>query len=306
MPNLVPGFRWAPVAVGNRAKRQKGRGLIGHVAVSSSKHLGPGSLTSRGSDWHFYLPKVGPGIQQIDLDVQSWSSGDANDDTVSFESEGGLGDSRAVNREPWTADQIESAAQILAHMHRTEGVPLQVMPDSRPSSRGFGFHRLGIDPWRVSGGQVWSTSRGKLCPGDAKVAQAPLIVARAKEIVSGNAQGDDMANVPQDQWDTIYKFITEQERTKQGWSFAAQAAGDARDVLDIVEDIREQLQVPGAVYAWLPALNNKLDALQVQIGAIEAIRGDGGIDVEALAAKLGDILGAEVADELADRLASKG
>lgn len=186
MTNLVPGFRWEPVDVGNRAQRRKGRGLVGHVYVSNRDNERPGPVATRNADWHFYLPKVGVGIQQIDLDLQSWSSFNGNADTASFESQGGVGNAAAVNSEPWSADQIESAAQILAHMHRTEGVPLQVMPNSLPGSRGFGYHRLGIDPWRVSGGQKWSTSRGKLCPGDAKIAQAPQIVARAAELVGGS------------------------------------------------------------------------------------------------------------------------
>lgn len=52
--NLVPGFRWEPVDVGKRDARRKGRGLIGHVAVSASKNLRPGPLATRPGDWHAY------------------------------------------------------------------------------------------------------------------------------------------------------------------------------------------------------------------------------------------------------------
>lgn len=186
MPNLVPGFRWEPVDVGNRAARRKGRGLIGHVAVSNSINLRPGPLTTRSSDWHFYLPKVGVGIQQIDLDVQCWASSAGNATMPAFESQGGMGTSAQLNAEPWTDDQCEAAAQILAHLNRTEGAPLQVMPDSLPGSRGFGTHRLGISPWRVAGGESWSSVNGKECPGNAKVGQVPAIVARAQQIVNGS------------------------------------------------------------------------------------------------------------------------
>lgn len=186
MTNLVPGFVWHPIDVGNRAARRKGRGHVAHVAVSSSTMLLPGPLATRPADWHFYLPKVGPGIQMIDLDLQSWSSLDGNPSTTASEAEGGMGTAAEVNAEPWSPDQFENLAKILAYENETEGTPLQVMPDSRPQSCGLAPHRWGIDPWRVAGGEVWSSSRGKLCPGDAKVAQLPAIVSRAIEIRGGS------------------------------------------------------------------------------------------------------------------------
>jgi hypothetical protein len=199
MTNIVPGALWRPIDVGNRARRVKGRGLIGHVAVSGSTLLLPGPLSTRAADWTFYLPKepypTGERFAQlIDLDLQCWSSGAGNLTCPAFESQGGLGTTAQVNAEPWTGNQVESAATILAHLHVTEGTPLQDMGNSLAGSRGFGVHRYGIDPWRVAGGQVWSSSRGKLCPGDAKVRQIPAIVARAQQIVNG----DDMPLTPTD------------------------------------------------------------------------------------------------------------
>lgn len=176
MTNTVPGFVWTPVDVGNRAARRKGRGVIGHVAVSNSKDLRPGPLSTRPADWTFYLPKIGPGRQYIDLDLQCWSSATANSTCPAWESEGGMGTSAEINAEPWTHDQIVSGATVLRHLHETEGVPYQDMGNSLAGSRGLGVHRYGIDPWRVAGGESWSSVRGKLCPGDAKVAQVRLIV----------------------------------------------------------------------------------------------------------------------------------
>jgi len=189
MVNIVPGALWAPVDVGKRDARRKGRGLIGHVAVSNSAHLAPWlPPATRPSDWHFYLPKDPIDAshrfwQEIDLDLQSWSSYQANPDTAAFESQGGVGDD--VNA-PWTDNQVESASIILAYMNESEGVPLVDMVNSLAASRGFGVHRYGIDPWRVAGGQLWSSSRGKVCPGDARIAQVPVILSRAKEIRGGS------------------------------------------------------------------------------------------------------------------------
>ena len=180
MPNIVPGVVWQPVDVGNRARRIKGRGLCGHVAVSSSKNLAPGPLATRASDWHFYLPKSGPAIQYIDLDLQCWATGAGNSTMAAFESEGGLGTEAQVNAEPWTDNQLNWAARILRHMHDTEGVPLRVMASSESSERGFGTHRLGV-PGYMTTGEVWSSSRGKSCPGTAKHDQRFEIVRRAAD-----------------------------------------------------------------------------------------------------------------------------
>jgi hypothetical protein len=187
MANILPGAVWQPVDVSGRAARRKGRGLCGHVAVSSSKNLAPGPLSSRSADWHFYLPKEGPAIQYIDMDLQCWATSAGNASLVAFESEGGLGSSAVLNAEPWTDNQLNWAARILRHLHDTEGVPLQVMPDSMPGSRGFATHRLGISPWRVAGGEVWSSANGKECPGTAKHNQRGEVVRRA---ISGSTTGD--------------------------------------------------------------------------------------------------------------------
>ncbi|NUT08187.1 MAG: hypothetical protein HOV76_32440 [Hamadaea sp.] len=189
MATIVPGALWRPIDVGNRAARRKGRGLIGHIAVVNTALLTPGPLATRPSDWHFYLPKnpypTGERFAQfIDLDLQCWSSAAGNATCPAFESEGGVG---ADVNGPWTDNQIEAAAMILAYLHRSEGVPLQDMGNSLPTSRGFGVHRYGIDPYRVAGGEKWSSVYAKACPGDARVRQIPQIVARAQQLVNGAA-----------------------------------------------------------------------------------------------------------------------
>ncbi len=97
-----------------------------------------------------------------------------------------------------TPEQVESCAEILAWAHREHGIPLQLCPDSRPGSRGLAYHRQGCDGdytdgyrGRVSGGELWSSSRGKVCPGRHRIAQVPAILARAIEIVNP-VQEDDM------------------------------------------------------------------------------------------------------------------
>ena len=100
---------------------------------------------------------------------------------------------------PLTPEQVDACARILAWAHTEHGVPLQLCPDSRPDSRGLAYHRQGIDgdfsemkyPGRVAGGEVWTTSPGKVCPTDARIAQLPHILARARALTDGDIVTED-------------------------------------------------------------------------------------------------------------------
>jgi hypothetical protein len=91
-----------------------------------------------------------------------------------------------------TPEQVDANARILAWVNRVHDVPLQLCPNSHPESRGLAYHRQGIDgnfggyefPGRVAGGEVWTSSVGKVCPTDARIAQLPEILARARAITS--------------------------------------------------------------------------------------------------------------------------
>lgn len=68
------------------------------------------------------------------------------------------------------------------------------MRTSRRDDTGVGYHRLGVpliaggqDGW--PDGEVWTTSPGKPCPGDRRIAQVPGIVARAGIIAAGVRAG---------------------------------------------------------------------------------------------------------------------
>ena len=99
----------------------------------------------------------------------------------------------------FTDEQIDAIARICAWAHQTHGIPLEPCPDSKPNSRGIAFHRQGIDGnWvdyafsgRVPGGEVWTQSKGKVCPGDRRIAQIPKIIARASQIAEDDMQLTD-------------------------------------------------------------------------------------------------------------------
>lgn len=170
----MPGSAWKPISHNfTSRKRATTRKLILHVAATHADSLyGWFSNPTANASSHMYVAYDGTIEQYLDLDVISWASKDGNSDSVSVET-AGQGSGR------WTSAQVSSLVRIASFMNSHYGVPLTLMPNSRPGVRGVGWHRLGIDPWRVSGGESWSSSRGKVCPGNDRIAQIPGIVRAA-------------------------------------------------------------------------------------------------------------------------------
>jgi hypothetical protein len=183
----MPEAIWTPKAIGSRARRAKGRGVVYHVAVSEAQNLMPGP----DADWHFYVAKDGRIYQYIDTDFQAWATRDGNASMIAVETQGGVNDPQG---EPWTAAQLASLAGIARFAHVTEGVPLRLMQSSRTSERGLGWHRLGCDPVRAPGGELWSSAYGKVCPGDAKIAQMPEVLRLALGSEDDMPSADEVAD----------------------------------------------------------------------------------------------------------------
>lgn len=136
---------------------------------------------------HFYVAKDGSVEQYADTSRRTRTSGAANRRSIGVETQG-------LGTEPWTKPQAEAIAQLLAWCHKTHGIPLRAMTSSRTGEKGVGWHRLGIDGnfpslpnalagrGQRGGGEVWSKSRGKACPGDDRIQQVPGIIARAQAL----------------------------------------------------------------------------------------------------------------------------
>jgi hypothetical protein len=162
------------------------RGICLHIAVSTGASLfnyfnQPGNPTS-----HFYVRFSGEVEQYVDTKYRAPAQLDGNPTMVGVETQGGVGANLA---EGWYDPQRESLADLCAWLHKTHGIPLQAMPNSKPSTRGVGYHKLGVDPYRVTGGELWSESFGKVCPGDVRIAQIPSIITRAKQILTQEDDG---------------------------------------------------------------------------------------------------------------------
>lgn len=139
-----------------------------------------------GTESHFGVGGIwgkGDVAQQLDGVVYQWQ------DTRFQADANGMGNDRLISIEtadnapklprdiaPWTPRQVDALVDLVAWCCREHDIPAVLIPDSRPGRRGIGYHRLGCDPWRVAGGELWSDAYGKECPGSARIDQIKTII----------------------------------------------------------------------------------------------------------------------------------
>jgi hypothetical protein len=147
-----------------------------------------------GTESHFGIGgKWGSDVsRKLDGQIYQWQdtvySADANLDgwhrVISIETADNA-PKLARDIEAWTPRQVESIAQTVAWCCRTYDIPAVLVPDSKPGRRGIAYHRQGIDPWRVTGGERWSSKNSKECPADRRIAQIKSqIIPRVNAILN--------------------------------------------------------------------------------------------------------------------------
>jgi hypothetical protein len=208
---------WYPGAI----KRDIGRGSIRHTpvrfvlhtAVVNASELKPGAT---GNYWHFYVGPTGTVYQYVDtamragaetypgsvgsISVESWDGyrEDANRRPIPLDAYGVTGWRSTSDVPAWTAAQVASLAKLWAWLRKTHPtIPNRLATTSKDdgTSHGLAYHRLGVklratDKLSQTGGVVWSSSAGKVCPGDRRIAQLPGILASATDAVGLSATID--------------------------------------------------------------------------------------------------------------------
>lgn len=191
-----PRATWDPLATDQTEDRMKAHDIaclhtmVGTLAGTSAMFHQNGY---GGTESHFGLGGSGDVLQWQDCDHEADANFNGNYRVISMETaDHGPEFSPWVdsNVPPWTAVQVDEIVRWLVWVtaaethagcpttwtcHR-EGIPRELVQDSRPGLRGVAYHRQGIDPWRVSGGEVWSASTGKVCPGNARIDQLVRVV----------------------------------------------------------------------------------------------------------------------------------
>lgn len=172
-----PHAIWKPVTVKSRARLTTVDRFNLHIAVSETSSLHSFFNRKGNPDSHFYVRRDGTVEQYVDTQYRAYCDVEGNGSSISVETQGGV---KNPNQEEWTEEQVKALAALWAWVRKTHGVKNKLATNSLPnrdSSRGLSWHRLGIDPWRVSGGLRYSNSRGKVCPGTARIKQAEEIHA---------------------------------------------------------------------------------------------------------------------------------
>lgn len=195
-----PAAKWRPItryAPGGSAHRPTftGRRGIAHTAVSNATPSMFSYFNVEGrATPHFYFGEHGECEQYIDTEFGSSAVLDGAPTCITFESWDGYGETWEPGDPvpPWTPEQVEAIARWVVWCYQEHGIPIVPLPSSLPGTQGFGWHRQGIDgnfpktgifAGRVPGGEHWSKSTGKPCPGDARIRQyVDVVIPRALEL----------------------------------------------------------------------------------------------------------------------------
>lgn len=156
-----------------------------------------------------------------------------------------------ANVPPWTADQLDMIVDAIVWFCRKAthagcpstwachqvGVPCVLVPDSKPGRRGIAYHKQGCDPWRVTGGEKWSTAYGKGCPGNRRIQQlTSTVIPRAAAKLAGTAPvpEDDMTPAEMTELKSYIQLMTVagNNYTRQVVSASTKAVLDAVDEID--------------------------------------------------------------------------
>lgn len=269
-----PGATWRPVTRYQSGSLRIGiepRRFVHHTAVSAAASMHEFFDQDGQPTPHFYVNAQGEVEQYIDTDYRATACLDGNSDCIAVESwDGGPSAFKGGASPEWTDAQVEACARLVAWCAKTHGIPLVRLSSSRPGTRGVGWHRQGIDGnfghppgtllgGRVDGGEHWSASAGKVCPGDAKIrGVVDLIIPRAVEIANGDDMSaqdvQDIKDEVRSQGDRIVKVVRAQAALQAKRNARVLAAVDAlpdaatkREVRQVVADEFARQQEEGTI-----------------------------------------------------------
>lgn len=196
---LYPGAAWRPLGSPQPARMDAHNKIILHTMAGFDLDRCDAYFRAQGYtgvESHFGVGFDGEIYQWVDLECRADANLYANEDAISIETADtgrGFPTWTGSNVPAWTSTQIEAIAKIVAWCCARWNIPCVLIPDSRDDRRGVGMHRQGVESvppyqptYRQPGGELWSTSKGKVCPGDKRVAQVPEVLRRANEILNGD------------------------------------------------------------------------------------------------------------------------
>src|SRR5262245_40429109 len=195
-----------------------------------------------GTESHFGVGHDGTVYQWQDLDFQADANLDGNDRVISIEtgdSGNGFPAWSGSNVPAWTEAQLVAISELVAWLCQRYDIPCALIPDTRQGRRGIGYHRQGIDPWRVPDGERWSSSYGKVCPGDRRVQQITTeIIPRAQAILRGET---DVPLTPDEINKIAAAVWSRTEKDKNREDIPKVPDGADRDTIALINALRSNL-----------------------------------------------------------------
>lgn len=191
---LYPAAEWRPLADGNPDALMTAHDIVcvhtmaGFLAgteaefrkngwTGTESHFGVGGPSDPGFDGTVY--------QWVDTDFQADANLEGNPRLISIETSDGRDETT-----PWTEAQLAAIAAIIVWACQEYDIPAELVADSTPGLRGIAYHRQGIEPWKVAGGERWSTVHGKVCPGDVRIQQLiDDVIPRVQQEIGGGQAG---------------------------------------------------------------------------------------------------------------------
>ena len=178
------------------------RSVIFHTAVDGP---GPTDLAAYfgqvkiKAESHFYVTLGGVIVQMMDTEIEADANGSADKFAISVETEDDSA-RRGSDILPWSLAQIDALTRLADWCCTTHKIPRRRATSAYlPGAAGIAYHsqpmRERFDGTRHN---PWTAYQGKTCPGDARVAQYPGVVARVAATNTPPPAGDD--DVPYLEW----------------------------------------------------------------------------------------------------------
>lgn len=185
----LPGALKKPLTVNYTNKRRAvTNAIVLHVAASEAATLHGWFNNPRArASSHFYVRRDGTIEQYLPIDRISWAGVNSDARAVSVETQG-------MGSGQWTPEQVSSLLKVISFVRSAyPEIPLRTMTSSKRSEAGIGYHRLGVPGSALdktlrrslTGGELWSSAVGKVCPGFDRIKQVPDIVKRARSGTAG-------------------------------------------------------------------------------------------------------------------------
>lgn len=302
MAARYPGAEWRPLGPEIQPRMAAHNIICLHTMAGSltgtEEWFGPGNGAGYlGTESHFGVGGIwgadaskgldGVVRQWQDLDYTADANLEGNGDVISIET----ADNGDTPIAPWSERQLDALGRLVAWLAGQYGIPLELIPDTKPGRRGVGYHAQGIAPNVVPGGRVWSRDVGKTCPTAARIAQVPEVIRRARAYAG---LGDAVTPTP----------ITPTHQEDDMYLISSTGRGVALVGADYFFPVPND-EFVGNLLALVPAAQVKAAINDRQFDVWVASLTQGKTDVDAVQAAMAAVPATTaqlVADELARRL----